>query len=312
VRVVAIVGPTGVGKTRAALRLASQLDAEIVCADSRQVFRYMDIGTGKPTPAERSVAPHHLLDVVDPDGAFDAADFGGAAREAIAGIARRGRSVIICGGSGLYVRALLQGLFPGPKADPAVRKRLRADLDRGGADALHRTLAATDPDAAARLHPNDTTRVIRALEVAELTGRPLSVWQREHAFRQQTYSAMTVGAWLERETHRAQIASRCAAMVDAGLVGEVRALWSRGYDPDLPALQTLGYRHMGGHLRQEASLGDALDDMIRDTCRYAKRQLTWFRTDPTCQWFHADREETALVAAAKAFLLGGDASAERV
>ena len=303
-RVVAIVGPTGVGKTRAALQLASQLDAEIVCADSRQVFRYMDIGTGKPTPAQRSVAPHHLLDVVDPDGAFDAADFSDAARDSIARIARRERSVIICGGSGLYIRALLHGLFPGPKADPSVRERLRADLDREGPDALHRTLAATDPDTAARLHPNDTTRVIRALEVAELTGRPLSVWQREHAFGQHPYSAMTVAVWLERDAHRAQIASRCASMVDAGLVDEVRALWSRGYGPDLPALQTLGYRHIGSHLRQETSLGDALDDMTRDTCRYAKRQLTWFRADSTCRWFHADREEPALVAAAKTFLLG--------
>jgi len=298
------VGPTGVGKTRAALHLASQLDAEIVCADSRQVFRYMDIGTGKPTPAERALARHHLLDVVDPDGAFDAADFSEAARESIAGIAERGRSVIICGGSGLYVRALLQGLFPGPKADPAVRERLRAALEREGAAALHRTLAATDPDAAARLHRNDTTRVIRALEVAELTGRPLSVWQREHAFRQQQYSAMTVALWLERDTHRAQIATRCACMVDAGLVDEVRALWSRGYGPDLPALRTLGYRHIGRHLRQAGSLADALDSMTRDTCRYAKRQLTWFRADPNSRWFHAERDEAALVEAAKAFLLG--------
>jgi tRNA dimethylallyltransferase len=307
IRVVAIVGPTGVGKTRVALRLAADIGAEVVCADSRQVYRYMDIGTGKPTREERAMAPHHMLDVVEPDGHFDAADFSRAAREAIATIAARGRSVVVCGGSGLYVRALLRGLFPGPKADPLLRQRLAAELERDGPSALHARLARHDPEAAARLHPNDAVRVIRALEVCEVTGRPLSVWQREHATGDQPYTAMTVGVWQERVAHRAAIASRCAAMVEAGLVGEVQALWARGYGADLAPLRTLGYRHIGRHLRNECSLAAALEEMTRDTCRYAKRQLTWFRADASCRWYHALQSDDALVQTAKRFLEGNDA-----
>jgi tRNA dimethylallyltransferase len=300
-RIIAVVGPTAVGKTRLALRLAGELDAEILCADSRQVYRYLDVGTGKPTPAERAAAPHHLLDIVAPDEPFDAADFARLARQAIAEISARERPVIICGGTGLYIKALLQGLFPGPKADPRVRERLAGEYARQGAAAMHLRLSACDPEAAARLHPNDAVRVIRALEVAELTGRPLTAWHRTHRLERPAFSVMTLALWLERDALRRTIADRCAAMVADGLVDEVRGLWARGYRAELRPLQTLGYRHMGAHLRGELVLEEALEQMIRDTRRYAKRQLTWFRADTSCRWYHAAREERAALAAAERF-----------
>jgi len=301
-RAVAVVGPTSVGKTRLALRLASLLNAEILCADSRQVYRYLDIGTGKPTTAERAVAPHHLLDVVAPDEHFDAVEFSRLASRAIRDITSRARKVIICGGSGLYIKALLHGLFPGPKADPELRNRLAAELRAGGPGLLHGRLASRDPETAARLHPHDVVRVIRALEVHELTGRPLSELQRTHERAEPPCTVMTIGLWRERETLRAAIAARCAAMVAGGLVEEVKALWMRGYGPKLAPLRTLGYRHMGAHLLGERSLDEALAEMTADTCRYAKRQLTWFRGDPGCRWYHAEREEEAALSAAKRFL----------
>jgi len=306
VRAVAIVGPTSVGKTRLALRLATLLNAEIVCADSRQVYRYLDIGTGKPTQAERGAVSHHLLDVVPPDEDFDAAKFARLARQAIRDINARGRRVIICGGSGLYVRALLNGLFPGPKADRALRRRLVQEHEAGGPGLLHRRLASRDPEAAARLHPHDLVRVIRALEVYELTGRPLSELQRAHESPEPPCFAMTIGLWRERDALRTAIASRCAAMVAGGLVEEVRGLWMRGYGPQLAPLTTLGYRHMGAHLLGERTLADALAEMTLDTCRYAKRQLTWFRSDPRCRWFHAEREEGIAIAAARRFIEGDE------
>jgi tRNA dimethylallyltransferase len=303
---VAIVGPTSVGKTALALRLAPILDAEIVCADSRQVYRYLDIGTGKPTASEQAGAPHHLLDVVAPDEHFDAVEFSCLAREAIRDVTARGRRVIICGGTGLYVRALLKGLFPGPKADPEVRARLGAEEKAGGPGFLHRRLAACDPAAAARIHPNDSVRLIRALEVHELTGRPLSELQRSQGHAPPPCVALTIGLWREREQQRAAITARCAAMVAEGLVEEVRGLWMRGYGPDLAPLRTLGYRHMGVHLKGEQTLDEALAAMTVDTCQYAKRQLTWFRADPDCRWYHAGEEQDAAVAAAQRFVEGAD------
>ena len=301
--VVAVVGPTAVGKTALSLRIAAAIGGEIVCADSRQVYRYLDIGTGKPTAAERSVAPHHMLDLVAPDEAFDVADYARRARRAIADIAARGRPVVLCGGSGLYVKAVLRGVFPGPKAVPALRRRLQAEDDPPGT--LHRRLAQCDPGAAARIHARDLVRVIRALEVFELTGRPISAWQRDHGFGETPYRRMAIGLAGDRGALWAAIAARCADMVRLGLPDEVRGLWARGYGPELPALRTLGYRHMGAHLRGECTMEGALADMVADTCQYAKRQLTWFRRDPEITWFDAGAGAKAALRGACDFAANG-------
>jgi len=301
--VVAVVGPTAVGKTALALRIAAAVGGEIVGADSRQVYRYLDIGTGKPAAAERAIAAHHAIDVVSPDEPFDVADYRGLARQAIAGITARGRPVVLCGGSGLYVKAVLRGLFCGPKADPALRRRLEAEDVPPGT--LHRRLGDCDPEAAARIHWRDRARVIRALEVFELTGRPISTWQRGHGFGEMPYRSTTIGLIRDRDALRAAIAGRCEEMVRLGLPDEVRALWERGYGPELAPLRTLGYRHMGMYIRGECTLAAALADMVGDTCRYAKRQLTWFRHDAEVSWFDAGTDADAALQAARRFVGSG-------
>ena len=291
--IIAVIGPTGVGKTALALVLAERLGAEIVNADSRQVYRYLDIGSAKPTAAERARVPHHLFDLVDPDEAFDCARYRELATAAIGDIERRGRRVLVVGGTGLYVKALRYGLFPGPPRDATMRAQLEAE-EAADPGSLHRRLAKLDPLTAARLHPHDHVRLIRALEVQRLTGRPMSAWQAEHGFRAALLPMTVIGLTFERARLRERIAQRCRAMVEAGLLEEVRGLWARGYPRELPVLQTIGYREMGAVLAGEIKLDEALVAMTRATCQLAKRQLTWFRADPTVSWFDSEIHSACL------------------
>jgi len=286
-RVVAVVGPTGTGKTELASALARALDGEIVNADSRQVYRGLDIGSAKPSPAERAALPHHLFDVVAPDAVFDCVRYRSLAVEALGGVAHRGRTAILVGGTGLYLKALRYGLFPGPPRDTALRARLAA-AEVASPGELHRRLAGIDPAAAARLHPHDQVRLIRALEVYELSGRRLSEWQDEHRFAGEAVPMVSIGVELPRRELYERLNRRCAAMLAEGLIEEVQGLWSRGYGPELPALQSIGYREVGRYLCGECTLDEARDDMARATRKYAKRQLTWFRADPTIHWLTAD------------------------
>jgi tRNA dimethylallyltransferase len=287
---VALVGPTGVGKTAFALELARLIGAEIVNADSRQVYRGLDIGSAKPTPSERALVPHHLFDVVNPDEGFDCARYRVLALGAIREIQSRDRRVLLVGGTGLYLKALRFGLFPGPARDANLRAQLEAEED-AEPGALHRKLRTCDPESAARLHPNDRARLVRALEVQMLTGKPMSAWQKEHGFREANVSIVMLGLALERSRLRERIAARCRLMVDRGLIEEVRGLWARGYHRELPVLQSIGYREMGAVAAGEISLEEGLVAMTRATCQLAKRQMTWFRGDSTVEWHNAD--ETA-------------------
>lgn len=301
-RAVAIVGPTAVGKSEVALALAETLGGEIVSADSRQVYRHLDIGTAKPTPAERARAAHHLLDVADPDEVFDAARYRRLAQAAVQAISAHRRVVVICGGTGLYVRALVRGLFPGPARAPELRARLRALEDEGGPGTLHRRLAAADPASAARLHPRDLLRVVRALEVLELTGRPISTWQDEHRFADGGLRVLVLGCDRPRDELARRIGARCDAMLATGLLDEIRALWAGGYGPELAPLRSVGYREMGVYLRGECTRDAARGEFARATRRLAKRQLTWFRADPATEWFHPDRGRATMLARAAAWL----------
>lgn len=294
-RVVAIVGPTASGKTALAIAIARACGAEIVNADSRQVYRRLDIGSAKPTPAERAAAPHHLLDIVDPDEPFSAAEFQRRALAAIESIHARGRRVVVVGGTGLYVKALRGGLFAGPPRDPELRARLEAEED-AEPGVLHRRLREADPEAAARVHANDRIRLVRGLEVFALTGRPISALQREHAFGQRTVEMRTLAPKWDRAELYARIDARCVAMLDAGLVEEVRSLLAAGYDPGLSSLRSPGYREIIAHLRGYCGLDRALADMQKATRKLAKRQLTWFRNDPETEWLPPEAE--AFVAAA--------------
>ncbi len=284
---VVIVGPTASGKTALSLRLAAEAGAEIVSADSQQVYRGMDIGTGKVSGEQRGTIRHHLLDVVAPDDIMTAARFAGLADQALAGIGARGRPAVVVGGTGLYVRALLHGLFEGPAADPALRARLEAE----GAGALHERLLVVDPEAAARIDRNDLRRLVRALEVHELTGIPMSAHQRAHDVRStpHRYPARIIGLDPPRDELRRRIDERVDAMIAGGLVAEVRELLARF--PSRPrALEAIGYREIVAFLDGKGTLEDAVRDIKAATRRYARRQLGWFRGDAGVAWYKADRD----------------------
>jgi tRNA dimethylallyltransferase len=284
---VAIVGPTATGKSALALAVAEELDGEIVNADALQVYRGFDLGTAKPSPEERQRVPHHLIDILDPHERYSAGEFARRARAAIADIEARGRLPIVAGGSGLYLRALIEGISPVPPGDPATRRALRARLAAEGLPALHAELARRDPETAARLPPGDSQRILRALEVTLVSGVPLSAWIARQPFGAQRLSATRVGLTLPRGVLYDRIAARVLRMVERGWVGEVARLLGSGLTPDLPAFQAIGYRQLARHVLGEWPLGRAVDETIQATRRFAKRQQTWFRKEPDVSWFEA-------------------------
>jgi tRNA dimethylallyltransferase len=291
VPLLAILGPTGVGKTRLAVALAEHWPIEVVSVDSRQVYRRMDIGTGKPTPAERRAVRHHLVDVVEPDEPYDAARFTRQAAEAIAATRARGRWPVLVGGTGLYYRALVRGLLPAPAADPALRALLQAEAAATGREALHRRLLALDPNTAARLHPRDTLRVSRALEVVLQTGRPMvrsgpGAWA--DAPVDEEYRVVAVGLTAPRPALYRALDARVDRMLAEGLLDEVGALLEARFDLALPSMQGIGYRHLASAVRDRGRVEAGVAAMKRDTRRYAKRQLTWFAREPAVTWIETD------------------------
>jgi tRNA dimethylallyltransferase len=277
-----IAGPTGVGKTATAVALAARLPLEVISADSRQVYRGMDLATGKPTPAERQAATHHLIDVVDPDDRYHAARFRIDAQALVTAIHERARLPVVVGGTGFYIRALLRGLDPAPPADPAFRRELAGLATREGPAALHARLRREAPVLARRLHPNDTVRIVRALERLRAPGPAGEQvrWNQPGS----DYDAVYIGLTMERAALRQSLAARAAAMVAAGLADEVRGLLARGYDPTLPAMLGIGYREFVQVVQGTLAQDVALRLMQRDTMRYAKRQWTWFAREPGVQW----------------------------
>jgi tRNA dimethylallyltransferase len=301
-RIVCLVGPTASGKTALAMALAPRLDAEIVCADSRQIYRGLDVGTAKPTRAERARVPHHGLDLVAPDEAFDVSRYRTAALGAIADVHARGRNVLVVGGTGLYVRTLRFGLCPAPPRVPRLRAVLQVWGAREGVPALHRRLALVDPAAAARIHANDAVRIVRALEVALTTGRRLSDWQRTHGFQSPAFDALMIGLDVPPADLARRIATRVDAMLAAGWLDEVRGLVARGYPDDAPVWRTLGYGDMRAVVEGRTDLPSARTACILATRRYAKRQRTWFRREPDVAWYDPASDVARIAAAARAFL----------
>jgi tRNA dimethylallyltransferase len=287
-RLLCIVGPTASGKSALALRLACDLGGEIVSADSMQIYRGFDIGTGKPNAQERALVPHHFVDMAEPLESWDAARWASEAAGVVADVRARGKVPIVCGGSFLWVRALIYGLADAPRADDELRARHRALAESEGRPALHARLALVDPVSAARLAPNDFVRVSRALEVFELSGVPLSHVHAQHGFREQRFPARLIGVARERPELEALIATRVRAMLEAGLVREVEALVAAGF-AEARAMGSVGYRQVreaqaAGTAADEAALADAI---VRGTRVFARRQRTWLRDQPV-EWLPAD------------------------
>ena len=285
--VIAVVGPTAAGKSGLAVALAQALGGEVINADSMQVYRGMDIGTAKLTLTERHGVPHHLLDLWDVRQTANVADYQRLARAAIAGIGARGRVPILAGGSGLYVRAALEDLsFPG--TDPKVRARLEGELAEAGAAALHTRLAEADPAAAEAILPSNGRRIVRALEVIELTGRPFTATLPEYATGPRAaVPARQLGLQLPRAVLDRRIEQRVDQMWAAGFAGEVRRLEEQGLRDGLTASRALGYQQLLGHLAGQATLEAARDETVRATRRFARRQESWFRRDPRITWLDA-------------------------
>jgi tRNA dimethylallyltransferase len=278
-----LAGPTGVGKTAAAVALAGRVPLEVISADSRQVYRGMDLATGKPTAAEQAAVVHHLVDVVDLDDRYHAARFRADAERAIETVRERRRLPVVVGGTGLYIRALLRGLDPAPPADHEFRQELAGIAAREGRAALHARLEVVEPALARRLHPNDEVRVVRALErvrAGSAVGEAQVRW-RDGASR---WRVVYVGLALDRVTLARRLQARAEAMVAAGLLDEVRGLLARGYGAGLPAMQGIGYRQFLAVAEGQLDAARALALMQRDTVRYAKRQVTWFAREPDVRW----------------------------
>ena len=280
IKLLVLSGPTGSGKSELAVRIAEEIGAEIVNADSMQVYRGLDIGTAKPSTEELARVPHHLLGIITPDLNFTASDFRREAAAVIADIDSRGKKVIVVGGTGLYIRALLEGLVDSPDGDPELRLQF-ADLP--GEELLQR-LALVDPETASRLHQNDRLRLIRALEVYSQTGRPISAFRSEHAFSGSYYNPLKMAIKVERQELYRRIDLRVDRMLKDGLVAEVASQLALGYCRELKALRCIGYKEISSFLAGEITLDEAVSLIKRDTRRYSKRQMTWFGKEKDIYW----------------------------
>jgi len=282
-----IVGPTGSGKTEVALKLVNSIKGEIISADSRQIYRGMDIGTDKVSAEIRKEVPHHLIDVADPEQVFTVFDFKKKAEKIIRDLQRENLLPVVVGGTGLYIKAIVDGIFPGPSANWKLRQELLQQAKIEGIDVLYRELRQVDPEAASRIHPHDERRIIRALEVYKLTRVPISWHQRDKTFGYKGKMVM-VGLKWKRPTLYRIIEERVDRMIEKGLVEEVKALTERGCDDSLPSMQGLGYRQILRYLKGEISLDEAIQLIKRDTRRFSKRQLTWFKKERRIIWLQRE------------------------
>ena len=286
-KVVVIAGPTASGKTTLGVELALSLDGEIVNADSMQVYRGMNVGTAKPTVEEQKGIRHHLFDVADPDDEFNAAVYRIKALDAIRDISSRGKKCFIVGGTGLYIKSLLEGIFDCPPVDPELRQSLHLQSRSHGLGMLYGQLKHKDPEYAEKIHPNDRTRIIRAFEIMQLTDSIPSDLMKRQSLEERPLDALKLCIAVDRKELYNRINRRCEAMVDGGLIEETRQLLKKGYSPDLKPLKAIGYRHMIMYLKGEWSLEEAITKLQGDTRRYAKRQLTWFKADQEVVWVSA-------------------------
>jgi tRNA dimethylallyltransferase len=297
---VVIVGPTAVGKSRIAIEVAKRYETDILTADSRQVYRGMDIGTDKPQTEAWQGVSHRLIDLVNPDEPFNAGLFRRHALEAIEHLYRRHRLPLVVGGTGLYVHTLLRGLCDAPSANHALRARLESEAREEGADRFYARLVAVDPATASKLHPRDTSKIIRALEVYQLSGRSMSEFQRQHGFAERPFSALVIGLDRDRRHLYRRIEERIDLQLANGLLEETRRLLDEGYRREGSAMKGLGYRHVAEYLAGECDQAEMVRRFKRDTRRFSKRQMTWFKRDPEIVWIKIEESEAPDQTAARA------------
>ncbi|MFO8082765.1 MAG: tRNA (adenosine(37)-N6)-dimethylallyltransferase MiaA [Desulfobacterales bacterium] len=283
-KIVVICGPTAVGKTSQAIKIAKIFDGEIINADSRQIYRFMNIGTAKPSPEQLSTIPHYLVDFINPDQPFDANRFAEMAHEIVSKLTFKKKLPLLVGGTGFYIKSTLHGLFENNCSNPMIRRRLQQEANRYGKEYLYEKLKKVDPETANRIHANDTYRVIRALEVYKTSGETISSLHRRHHFAQTRYNALKIGFCLDRKTLYKRIDQRVDIMISEGLIEEVQALLALGYPKELKSMKAIGYNHLADYLAGNCTLEEAICTLKRDTRRYAKRQMTWFRPDPEINW----------------------------
>jgi tRNA dimethylallyltransferase len=293
IKIVVICGPTGVGKTGFAIALARPVGAEIVGADSMQIYRRLDIGTAKPTAEERAKVVHHMVDIVDPDEDFDAAAYARQTDACISQLAEKNIVPFVVGGTGLYVKALIHGLSEAAPTDAAIRERLQNELLGSSVNAMHKRLQTVDPQSAQRIHPNDRYRILRALEVVEISGRSITGFHKAHGFAASRYDVLYIGLTMPREKLYERINRRVEMMLEEGFVDEVRTLLDQGCRPQLKSMQSLGYRHMVDYLQGRLTMDEAVRTMKRDHRRYAKRQMTWFGANSDVNWLTPDQHHDA-------------------
>ena len=289
---IVITGPTATGKTALGVALAKRIGGEVISADSMQIYRGMDVGTAKPTPAETQGVPHHMLDVADPRERFSAAKYARMAAERVEDIRARGRFPLVVGGTGLYIDGLIRGTdYAAAPSDPDTRRAIEAEYDALGGEAFREKLAAVDPDRAALLHPRDKKRLVRAWEVYALTGKPITWHDERSRLAKPRYAAWTVALdFADRDMLYERIDRRARAMFEAGLVEEVRALLERGVGPETTAMQAIGYKEVADFLAGKCSEAEAIEAVCRASRRYAKRQLTWLRSRPDVHWLRWEQE----------------------
>lgn len=284
IKIVVIYGPTGIGKTSTGINIAQDLGGEIINADSMQIYKEMTIGTAKPDETELAAVPHHLVDIVSPHESFDAALFAEAAGKKIEELSKRDILPIIVGGTAFYIKALLYGLFRENPADQKTLQKLALEYDEKGPDEMHNKLKSIDPVSASKIHRNDSFRIVRALEVFESTGKPISSFQKEHSFQDQKYETLKIALTMDREKLYERINKRVDIMIGDGLLEEVKGLLDKGYTKDLKSMRSIGYKHMIEFLEEINDWEETVRLLKRDTRRYAKRQFTWLRKEQEVNW----------------------------
>ncbi len=282
--IVIVCGPTSIGKTSMGITLAQEVKGEIISADSMQIYKHMDIGTAKPVYAEQRLVPHHMIDIIEPDESFDAAIFAKIAAKTISGLLSQNKTPFIVGGTGLYIKALLHGFSVADPVDPEILCRLKKESKKHPPGFLHKKLRGFDKKSADKIHPNDTFRIVRAIAVFKKTGKPISNHHKDHMFSKKLFNAFKIGLDMDRDKLYQRINIRVDKMLESGFLDEVKKLLEMGFSRDLKPMKSLGYRHMVDYIQGYQNWEEAVRLMKRDTRRYAKRQLTWFRADPEILW----------------------------